>query len=78
MITEKLGCELIPAGSPQAKGRIERLWGTLHSPLRSFLWRMKSRRAVKRELLQWIFKDNPIPDKKELRRIFHEKSRILI
>jgi hypothetical protein len=28
-----LGCELIPAGSPQAKGRIERLWETLQSRL---------------------------------------------
>jgi transposase len=32
-IAEKLGCELIPAGSPQAKGRIERLWETLQSRL---------------------------------------------
>jgi hypothetical protein len=28
-----LGCELIPAGSPQAKGRIERLWQTLQDRL---------------------------------------------
>jgi transposase len=32
-IAEKLGCQLIPAGSPQAKGRIERLWETLQSRL---------------------------------------------
>jgi transposase len=32
-IAETLGCELIPAGSPQAKGRIERLWETLQSRL---------------------------------------------
>ena len=27
-IAETVGCALIPAGSPQAKGRIERLWET--------------------------------------------------
>jgi transposase len=32
-IAETLGCCLIPAGSPQAKGRIERLWETLQSRL---------------------------------------------
>ena len=32
-IAETLGCELIAAGSPQAKGRIERLWETLQSRL---------------------------------------------
>jgi transposase len=32
-IAETLGCELIPAGSPRAKGRIERLWETLRSRL---------------------------------------------
>jgi hypothetical protein len=32
-IAETLGCALIPAGSPQAKGRIERLWETLQSRL---------------------------------------------
>ena len=32
-IAQTLGCELIPAGSPQAKGRIERLWETLQSRL---------------------------------------------
>ncbi|MDR2079937.1 MAG: ISNCY family transposase [Treponema sp.] len=30
---ETLGCDLIPAGSPRAKGRIERLWETLQSRL---------------------------------------------
>jgi transposase len=35
-IAEKLGSELIPAGSPQAKGRIERLWQTLQSRLPQF------------------------------------------
>ncbi len=30
---EELGITLIPAGSPQAKGRIERLWGTLQDRL---------------------------------------------
>jgi transposase len=29
----KLGVSMIPAGSPQAKGRIERLWGTLQDRL---------------------------------------------
>jgi hypothetical protein len=32
-IAETLGCDIIPAGSPQAKGRIERLWETLQSRL---------------------------------------------
>ncbi|MDR2803458.1 MAG: hypothetical protein LBB22_04110 [Treponema sp.] len=32
-IAETLGCELISAGSPQSKGRIERLWETLQSRL---------------------------------------------
>jgi hypothetical protein len=36
LIAEKLGCTLIPAGSPQAKGRIERLWETLQSRLPQF------------------------------------------
>ena len=30
---KELGVELIPARSPQAKGRIERLWNTLQSRL---------------------------------------------
>ncbi|HUU41786.1 MAG TPA: ISNCY family transposase [Desulfatiglandales bacterium] len=30
---EELGINMIPAGSPQAKGRIERLWGTLQDRL---------------------------------------------
>ncbi|MCJ7806647.1 MAG: ISNCY family transposase [Clostridia bacterium] len=30
---DELGIKIIPAGSPQAKGRIERLWGTLQSRL---------------------------------------------
>jgi hypothetical protein len=30
---EELGITYIPAGTPQAKGRIERLWGTLHDRL---------------------------------------------
>jgi len=32
-IIEELGIEMFPASSPQAKGRIERLWGTLQSRL---------------------------------------------
>ncbi|MDR3356466.1 MAG: ISNCY family transposase [Spirochaetaceae bacterium] len=32
-IADALGCDLIPAGSPQAKGRIERLWETPQSRL---------------------------------------------
>ncbi|MDR1948656.1 MAG: hypothetical protein LBQ38_04625 [Spirochaetaceae bacterium] len=35
-IAEKPGCGLIPAGSPQVKGRIERLWETLQSRLTEF------------------------------------------
>jgi hypothetical protein len=34
---EELGITLIPAGSPQAKGRIERLWGTFQDRLVSEL-----------------------------------------
>lgn len=34
---EELGITLIPAGSPQAKGRVERLWGTLQDRLVSEL-----------------------------------------
>src|SRR5512132_139912 len=34
---EELGVTLIPAGSPQAKGRIERLWGTFQDRLVSVL-----------------------------------------
>lgn len=30
---DELGVNIIPAGSPQAKGRVERLWGTLQSRL---------------------------------------------
>ena len=30
---DKLGINMIPAGSPQAKGRVERLWGTLQDRL---------------------------------------------
>ena len=36
---EELGVTLIPAGSPQAKGRIERLWGTFQDRLVSELRR---------------------------------------
>ena len=32
-IVEELGIDMFPANSPQAKGRIERLWGTLQSRL---------------------------------------------
>lgn len=32
-IMEQVGCHLIKAGSSQAKGRIERLWNTLHDRL---------------------------------------------
>ena len=34
---EELGVTLIPAGSPQAKGRVERLWGTFQDRLVSEL-----------------------------------------
>jgi transposase len=36
-VFEDLGITYIPAGTPQAKGRIERLWGTLHDRLPSEL-----------------------------------------
>ena len=32
---QELGVDLIHAGSSQAKGRIERLWNTLHDRLRT-------------------------------------------
>ena len=35
---DELGVQLIPANSPQAKGRIERLWGTFQSlPLKALI-----------------------------------------
>jgi transposase len=36
IIAEKLGSDIIPAGSPQAKGRIESLWQTLQSRLTQY------------------------------------------
>jgi len=48
---EELGVTLIPAGSPQAKGRIERLWGTLQERLVNEL-RLKG--AKKREQAQAV------------------------
>jgi transposase len=36
-IAEKLGVTLIPAGSPQAKGKIEKLWDTLQGRLPTWL-----------------------------------------
>ena len=40
---EELGVTLIPAGSPQAKGRIERLWGTFQDRLVSELRRARAK-----------------------------------
>jgi hypothetical protein len=36
-LADKLGITLIPAHSPQAKGRVERLWGTLQDRLITYL-----------------------------------------
>lgn len=36
-IADKLGITLIPANSPQAKGRVERLWGTLQDRFITYL-----------------------------------------
>ena len=40
---QELGIRWIPAASPQAKGRIERLWGTFHDRLGSELRRARAR-----------------------------------
>src|SRR5262249_7684826 len=40
---QELGVTLIPAGSPQAKGRIERLWGTFQDRLVSELRRARAK-----------------------------------
>jgi hypothetical protein len=37
----QLGVTYIPANSPQAKGRIERLWGTFEVP--ELMWQMEAR-----------------------------------
>lgn len=37
-IMDKLGVELIPANSPQAKGRVERMWGTIQGQLPFWFW----------------------------------------
>lgn len=37
-IMNKLGVELIPANSPQAKGRVERMWGTIQGQLPFWFW----------------------------------------
>jgi transposase len=43
ILEDRLGCHLIPANTPQAKGRIERLWQTLQDRLVIWL----SRRGIK-------------------------------
>lgn len=37
-IMNKFGVELIPANSPQAKGRVERMWGTIQGQLPFWFW----------------------------------------
>ena len=37
-IMNQLGVELIPANSPQAKGRVERMWGTIQGQLPFWFW----------------------------------------
>ncbi len=55
---EELGVTLIPAGSPQAKGRIERLWGTFQDRLVSEL---RLARAKTKEQAQAVL-DRVLPD----------------
>ena len=57
---EELGITLIPAGSPQAKGRVERLWGTLQDRLVSELRlaRAKTRGQAQAVLERYLPKFN--------------------
>jgi transposase len=48
---EELGVTLIPAGSPQAKGRIERLWGTFQDRLVSELRRAGAKNQSQAQVL---------------------------
>jgi len=58
--TGELGMRMIPAGSPQAKGRIERLWGTLQDRLtQEFnINRIKDRESANKFLRGYIAKFN--------------------
>jgi transposase len=48
---QELGVTLIPAGSPQAKGRIERLWGTLQDRLVSELRKAGAKTQVQAQVV---------------------------
>ena len=48
---QELGVTLIPAGSPQAKGRIERLWGTFQDRLVSELRRAGAKNQAQAQVL---------------------------
>src|SRR5499433_1836110 len=48
---QKLGVTLIPAGSPQAKGRIERLWGTFQDRLVSELRRAGAKTQAQAQIV---------------------------
>jgi transposase len=63
-IADELGCELIPAGSPQAKGRIERLWQTLQGRLPAWLslHNVKTIPEANAILPQFIAEFNTNPD----------------
>ena len=56
----ELGIELIPARSPQAKGRIERLWGTLQSrlPVEFSLNNITTLEAANEFLSKYIYEYN--------------------
>jgi transposase len=58
-IADDLGCEIIPAGSPQAKGRIERLWQTLQGRLPTWLDRngistMEAANETVPQIISWF------------------------
>lgn len=57
---KELGIQLIPARSPQAKGRIERLWGTLQSrlPVEFSLNRISTLEAANEYLSKYIYQYN--------------------
>jgi hypothetical protein len=48
---KELGVTLIPAGSPQAKGRIERLWGTFQDRLVSELRRARAKTQAQAQVV---------------------------
>lgn len=59
-IVERLGIEMFPAHSPQAKGRIERLWNTLQSrlPVELAINKITSVDEANKFLAEYIFRFN--------------------